>query len=394
MRSYVVTQLFSPRAAAVVVAMALCWGWPVYDNVAQVDGAADDAILTVGRCIGSEATIGPLEETLIKEDIIENDLLQTEVTNVMCKDMLEPAPDGTPLEKLTAAQNYIQEIKLITGAMEEATNEAAVRGTDWYSSSDESLLLFQAIGQTSEEVAAHAQYPDGTGGPSASASANGTGDLSPRERQAAAAARARGFRQKVDAAMAAGAGLLEAQAAARCGVDVNFLDAGLKRIEDLGLFTVTPHIPEEIRLRATEDAGLLVKPATKKEFRDITRKQEAVAGASESGIGCVILTDRMMATLSPLTDRGTLKVDRGQGDDIRELSDHRDTKWSWEIKGRQAGSPQLWLDLKYEISQEDQEFRLTPGSPVYEKQIKVTMPAPEPPWWQRIFERISEFFGA
>src|SRR5918998_4899013 len=136
MRSYVVTQLFSPKAAAaVVVAIALCLGWPVYDSVAQVDVAADDVILTVGRCIGSEATIGPLEETLIKEDVIEKDLLQTEVTNVMCKDMLEPAPDGTPLEKLTAAQNYIQEIKLIKGAMEEARNGAAVRGTDWYSSS-------------------------------------------------------------------------------------------------------------------------------------------------------------------------------------------------------------------------------------------------------------------
>jgi hypothetical protein len=392
-----VTQLFSPGAAAVVVAMALCWGWPVYDSVAQVDGAADDAILTVGRCIGSEATIGPLEETLIKEDIIEKDLLQTEVTNVMCKDMLEPAPDGTPLEKLTAAQNYIQEIKLIKGAMGEATNEAAVRGTDWYSSSDESLVLFQAIGQTSEEVAAQAQYPDGTGG-------DGTGGVEPRERQAAAAASvgednaapiSERLRQKEAAAKDAGASLAEAQAAARCDVEVDVADAEVKRIEDRGLFKVTPNIPEEIRLRETEEAGLLVEPATKKEFQEIIRKHEAVAGASESGTGCVILTDRMWATLQPLGDLEPLQVVRRQADDIQKLSDHRDTKWSWDIKGRQAGSPKLWLALKYEISQEDQEFRLTPGSPVYEKQIKVTSsPAPEPPWWQRIFERISEFFGA
>ncbi len=391
------TQLFSPGAAAVVVAMALCWGWPVYDSVAQVDGAADDAILTVGRCIGSEATIGPLEETLIKEDIIEKDLLQTEVTNVMCKDMLEPAPDGTPLEKLTAAQNYIQEIKLIKGAMGEATNEAAVRGTDWYSSSDESLVLFQAIGQTSEEVAAQAQYPDGTGG-------DGTGGVEPRERQAAAAANAgednadsipESLRQKEEAGEDAGADPPEARAGARCGVEVDAFDAGMKRIENRGLFKVTPYIPEEIRLRETEEAGLLVEPATKKEFQEIKREQEAIDGASESAVGCVILTDRMRATLEPLDDLGAIEVVRDQGDDIQELSDRRDTKWSWDIKGRQAGSPRLWLDLRYEISREDQEFRLTPGSPVYEKQIKVTSsPAPEPPWWQRIFERISEFFGA
>src|SRR5215210_3886193 len=236
MRSYGVTQLFRPKeAAAVVVAMALCWGWPVYDGVAQVDGAADDAILTVSQCIGSEATIGPLEETLIKEDIIEKDLLQTEVTNVMCKDMLEPAPDGAPLEKLTAAQNYIQEIKLIKGAMEEARNGAAVRGTDWYSSSDESLVLFQAIGQTSKEVAAQAQYHDGTGG-------DGTGGVEPEERQAAAVADAgedtadsisERLRKKEEAAKDAGADLREAPAGARCGVEVNFFDAGMKRIEDL-----------------------------------------------------------------------------------------------------------------------------------------------------------------
>jgi hypothetical protein len=416
MRSYVVTQLFSPKAAAaVVVAMALCWGWPVYDGVAQVDGAADDAILTVERCIGSEATIGPLEETLIKEDIIEKDLLQTEVTNVMCKDMLEPAPDGAPLEKLTAAQNYIQEIKLIEGAMEEATNGAAVRGTDRHSSSDDSLVMFQAIGQTSEEVVAtHAQYHDGTGGDGTGGDGtggDGTGGVEPEERQAAAVANAgednadsipESLRQKVEAGEDAGADPPEARAGARCGVEVEVLDEEVKRIEDRGLFEVTPYIPEEIRLREpqeAEEAGLLVRSTTKKEFRGIKREQKAVAGASESPVGCVILTDRMMATLRPISETEALKVDRGQGDDIQELSDNSDTSWSWDIKGRQAGSPQLYLDLKYEMAQK-KEFRSLPDSPVYDERIKVTSPAPEPPsapeppWWQRIFKRISEFFGA
>ena len=396
MGSYVVKQLFSLKAAAaVVVAMALCWGWPVYDGVAQVDGAADDAILTVERCIGSEATIGPLEDTLIKEDIIEKDLLQTEVTNVMCKDMLEPASDGTPLQKLTAAQNYIQEIKLIKEAMGEATDRAAARGTDRYPPSDDSLVLFRAIGQTSEEVAAHAQYHDGTGG-------DGTGGVEPRERQAAAVAHAgednadpisERLRQKEDAARDAEATPREAQAAARCGVEVDVLDAGMKRIEDQGLFEVTPYLPEEIRLGETKEAGLRVEPTTTKEFREIRQRHEDVAGASESAVGCIILSNRMLATLIPLgdqEDQEALKVVRGQGDDLRKLSDNSDTSWSWEIKGRQAGNPELLLDLKYEMAQEE-EFRLTPGSPVYEKEIKVTSP-----WWQRIFEgifeRISGFF--
>ena len=399
------TQLFSPKAAAaVVVAIALCLGWPVYDSVAQVDGAADDAILTVGRCIGSEATIGPLEETLIKEAIIEKDLLQTEVTNVMCKDMLEPASDDAPLEKLTAAQNYIQEIKLIKGAMEEAADEAAVRGTDWYPPSDDSLVMFRTIGQTSEEVvAAHAQYPDGSIPPVPSPPPVPLPPV-PRAQPAVAAANvgednaaplSERLRQKEAAAKNAGADLPEARAGARCSVEVDAFDAGMKRIEDQGLFKVTPDIPEEIRFRETEEAGLLVEPVTKKEFQEIKREQEAIEGASESAVGCVTLTDRMMAELQPVSDFGALKIVPGQGADIQRLSDSSDTSWRWDIQGRQAGSPKLWLDLKYEISQEDQQFRLTPGSPVYDEQIKVTSsPAPEPPWWQRIFERISEFFRA
>ena len=391
-------QLFSPKAAAaVVVAMELCWGWPVYDGVAQVDGAADDAILTVERCIGSEATIGPLEETLIKEDIIEKDLLQTKVTNVMCKDMLEPASDGTPLQKLTAAQNYIQEIKLIKGAMAEATDRAAARGTDRYPPSDGSLVLFQAIEQTSEEVVAtHAQYGhDGTGGDGTGG--DGTGGVEPEERQAAAVADAgenadstpERLRQKEEAGEDAGAEPPEARAGARCGVEVEDFDAGMKRIGDLGYYEVTPYIPEEIRLGKPGEAGLLVESTTKKEFREIKREHEAIDEVSESPVGCITLTDRMEAELQPITDSEALKIIPGQGDDIQALSENRDTSWSWEIKGRQAGNPQLFLDLKYEISPENKKFRQIPDSPVYERQIKVTSS-----WWRRLLERLSEFFGA
>src|SRR5215212_8221652 len=116
MRSYVVRRLFGPGAAVAVVA-ALCLGC----------GATDDATLTVGQCIGDNATNGPVEEALIKEDIIEENLLQTKVTNVVCKDMLKPISGSTRLQKLAAAQSYIQEIKLIEGAMREATAEEAAR---------------------------------------------------------------------------------------------------------------------------------------------------------------------------------------------------------------------------------------------------------------------------
>jgi hypothetical protein len=128
MRPYIIRYLIRTGVAAFVV--ALCVGLLVYDGAAQVDAAVDKDILTVRQCIHASASVDPLEEALIKEDIIEEDLLHTNVTNVMCKDMLEPIHDGTPVRRLVTAQNYMQEIKLIEEAMRRASGEAAAKGTD------------------------------------------------------------------------------------------------------------------------------------------------------------------------------------------------------------------------------------------------------------------------
>src|SRR5215211_3289631 len=401
MRAYIVRHLFGIGAAGVVV-VALCWGWPVYDGVAQADNAADDAILTVRTCIGANAPSAPLEEALIKEDIIEEDLLQTKVTKGMCKDMLEPITDGTPVRKLLAAQNYIQEINLIEGAMSEAAGEAATRGADWVSSSDKSLIRFRTIAQTSEQVPALAQY-DGTGG-------DGTGGVEPIKQQAAAAASAgvgndasipERLRQKEEAAINAGASVPQASAAARCGTEVEVSDDELKKIK--GMFKITPRIPEDMRLRETVQAGLIVLPRTKKGLQEIRQKHGFINEESKSGIGCVDLVDRMKAQLVSLDLEG-LSI-HGQHDDIRELSSKGNTSWGWDMSTRQPGTLKLVLDLRYAISREGQEFRLIPHSPVYEGVIRVTplqsgssQEATERPWWQRIFggifERISKLFGA
>jgi hypothetical protein len=408
MRAYIVRHLFGIGAAGVVV-VALCWGWPVYDGVAQVDNAADDANLTVRTCIGANATSASLEEALIKEDIIEEDLLQTKVTNGMCKEMLKPITDDTPVRKLLAAQNYIQEINLIEGAMSEAGGEAATRGPDWVSSSDKPLIRFRTIAQTSEQVPALAQY-DGTGG-------DGTGGIEPRKTQAAAAAGAgedtddsiaERLRQKEAALTKEGASASVAAAGGRCSLSVNILDEELDK-KSKGLYDITPQMPKQMGHGKTKEAGLLVSPVTKERFQEIKRKHRLVTEASESDIGCVRLTELMGATLVP-ADFEKLDVDRRQSDDIRKLSSNRSAIWNWDITARQTGELNLVLDLRYAISREGQEFRLIPDSPVYEGAIKVTplqsdstqkvteQKATQRPWWQRIFggifERISRLFGA
>jgi len=356
--------------------------------------AADDATLTVGQCIGDNATIGPVEEALIKEDIIEENLLETKVTNVVCKDMLKPISASTPLQKLAAAQSYIQEIKLIEGAMREAASEEATRAPAGHSSSNESLMQFGALAYTSELAAAQAQYDDAIGG------------IEPRELQAAAAARvgenpdasiANRLRKKEVVANNAGASVSEARASARCSLEVNVLDEELDKELDKskGLYEIDPHMPKKMRHEDTKQAGLLVLPATKERFRAISQKHELVAETSESDIGCVRLTDRMEATLVQ-ADMEELGVHRDQPDDVRKLSSELTTKWGWYITAHQTGKLRLQLDLRYAISKEGQEFRAISKSPIYYGAVKAkplqsesTHKGKEESWWQNIISALT-----
>jgi len=103
--------------------MALCVDWPIYDAVAQ----ANHGTLTVEECLAEgNASIDPIAKDLIAQGIIGENLLSTKVTDGMCEDVLQRAPDDTPVQRLVTAQNYIQENQLI----ENAIREAAAKGTD------------------------------------------------------------------------------------------------------------------------------------------------------------------------------------------------------------------------------------------------------------------------
>src|SRR5918994_775732 len=173
MRPYIVRHLIGTGVAAVVV-VALCWGWLIYDAVAQVDDAADDGILTVGQCIDANVSFRPVEEALVKEAIIEKDLLQTNVTNGMCEDMLERTSDGTPVRMLVAAQNYVQEIALIEGAMRRVASSAAAKGTERHSLAAEPLgvaaTLVALVQSTAEPSPEEASPATATPEPSAESS--------------------------------------------------------------------------------------------------------------------------------------------------------------------------------------------------------------------------------
>jgi hypothetical protein len=155
-------------------------------------------------------------------------------------------------------------------------------------------------------------------------------------------------------------------------------------------------MPEKMRQGETKEAGLVVSPVTKERFGEITQQQRNIAETSKSYVGCVTLTDRMKATLSPW-HREELGIDRHYPNDIRELSSNRATTWNWDLTARQSGKLELHLLLRYSISRKNQEFRLVPQSPIYEGAIKATPPGSdstkkntERAWWQRLFGGLSE----
>jgi hypothetical protein len=416
MRPYIVRHLLGTGAAAVVV-VAFSGGWPVYESVAQVDEGTNHDVLRVEQCIEASASVGRPADTLIEEEIIEEDLLRSKVTNSMCEDMLKGIPDGTPVPKLVATQRYMQEIKLIEKAMGEAVGKtaggAAAKEFDRYFVTDGSFVSTRTVAAATQ-IAAAAQYFDGKGpgasSPSPGAGGEGDGsEVTLRTTQAGAAASvgedddasiAERLREKEAAAMKEGASAPEAAAGARCGVEVDVLDDEVEKIE--GMYEVKPLMPEEMRHGETEQAGLLVSPITKQKFQEVREEYGVIAEASESNTGCVVLADRMKAKLVPFEG---LVIDRHQPDDVRELSPNLDTRWGWDITASQTGEQDLYLDLRYAISREGSEFRPL-EEPVYEGAIKVSplqsdstqnateQEAEEQPWWRRIFGGILErIFG-
>ena len=322
--------------------MALCVGWLVHDVAAQTNDVTDDGTLTVAECLSEvSASVGPVGQVFIKEGIIEENLLSTMVTNGMCEDMLERAPDGTSVQTLVAAQNYIQEIKLIEHSIRGAAGEAAAKGSDRHLFGDESLVLARVIAQA-DESPAQQQYPDDET-PSGDGS-DETG-VKPIRRQAvnvsAAAAAAvavndvsiRNMLDQIEAAAING-GLSRSEAAnsARCGLEEALLNAISKELSQRQYIKVSPDpTPKEMEYGDTVTIKLLVSGDVRGLYDKLERQYEKVAEASEAEDGCVHFIKSMKADL---VDR-RFAIDPHQGQEMRRLT--HDTTWSWDVTANTEG---------------------------------------------------------
>jgi hypothetical protein len=321
--------------------MALCMGWLVYDAAAQTNDAPNDGTLTVRECLRKANTSVVTDgQALTKEGIIEENLLPTMVTNDMCEDILKRAPDGTSVQTLVAAHNYLQEINLIENSIRGAAAEAAAKGSDRHLLGDVSLVSDRVMAQADKSPMQ--QYPDDET-PSDSGS-DETGVKPIRREAASVSATAAsvvaksntsiaGMLDQIEAAaLQDGLSRPEAALSARCGIETALLNAILKELSQRKYIKLSPDpTPKEMEYGKTVTIKLLVSGDVSGLYEKLEGEYEKVAEASEAEEGCVDFNARMSARIHD----ESFSIDPNQGQEMRSIT--HDTIWSWEVTANAEG---------------------------------------------------------
>jgi hypothetical protein len=342
--------------------MALCMGWLVYDAAAQTNDAPNDGTLTVRECLSKPNTsVVTYGQALTKEGIIEENLLPTMVTNDMCEDILKRAPDGSSVETLVAAQNYIQEINLIENSIRGAAAEAAAKGSDRHLFGDMSLVSARVMAQADKSPMQ--QYPDDET-PSESGS-DETG-VKPIRREAAGVsataasvvakgnASIAGMLNQIEAAALEEEGLSRSEAArsARCGIEEALLNAISKVLSQRKYIKFSPDpTPKEMEYGERVTIKLLVSGDVSGLYEKLEGQYEKVAEASEAEEGCVDFTESMKAHLFD----DSFSIDPPQGQEMRSIT--HDTTWSWDVTANAEGKNTVDLLVGHDLQRGELEVK-------------------------------------
>jgi hypothetical protein len=329
----------------VAVLVALCVACPIYDAVAQTSDGTDDGTLTVEECLGkTNASIDPIAEDLMKQGIIAVDLLPTRVTDGMCEEMLKQAADGTPVGRLVAAQNYVQDIKLIEYTIRRATGEAAAKGPDHHFLADKpkGLRRWTLLGLTGVEATPRAATARQT-----AAEVVAQGDASIADM----------LDQIEDALIAKGKPRSEAVASAPCSLETALLNATIKKLVRGESLKVGPDpAPKEMVKGDTIPVTLVVSGAIREVYEELQGQYEEVAEASEAK-GCPVLTPSMKGDIH----EHHFAVNPRQGASRRPITSH-DIKWRWDLTAIKEGENSASIFWGYELKHA--ELGLRPKSTI------------------------------
>jgi hypothetical protein len=370
-RQYIGKYLVGFGVAAAL--MALCMGWLVYDAAAQTNDAPNDGTLTVRECLRKANTSVVTDgQALTKEGIIEENLLPTMVTNDMCEDILKRAPDGTSVQTLVAAHNYLQEINLIENSIRGAAAEAAAKGSDRHLLGDVSLVSARVMAQA-DKTPMQQQYPDDETPSESGSDETGVKRIT-REAAGVSATAASvvaksntsiaGMLNQIEAAaFQEGLSRTEAALSARCGIETALLNAISKELSQRKYIKVSPDpTPKEMEYGNTVTIELLVSGDVSGLYEKLEGEYEKVAEASEAEEGCVDFNTRMKAGIHD----ESFSIDPNQDQEMRSIT--HDTTWSWDVTANAEGKNSVELLVGHVLQRG--ELGVTP---------QWVLPSPVPP---------------
>lgn len=370
MRWYIISKYLI--TAAVAVLMILCLSWTSRDGVAQPNDAISDDVLTVEQCINdnTDASIKPLEKKiLIKAGIIEEQLSNMTVTREECREIIARTPGGSPVERIIAAGNVIQEIDIIRKSMKEAAEgdvngDGVVNAQDIRTGSAASYAashtaqktirtaIEEEVGQIGviEEInavpaaylqdAGQNQY-DGDGG--GGAGGGGAGDgfferLPPQEEVQAKA---------VSAARDKGASSKAAVAGGNCAADVALADGTYLNIVKGNMVFEAP--AKEMVWKARDVTELVMSPSVLDSIEELKQQLEEAERPNEIQYQCARLAEKMQAKF--VSNDSAFTVTPLVANEVQDIALSEGTRWKWEIVASNEGTHRLTLYIEMQSQQ-------------------------------------------
>ncbi len=384
MRQYnIISKYLIISVVAVLIVLGL--SWTSRDSVAQPNDAIGDDVLTVEQCVNdnTNASIKPAEKKiLIKEGIIEEQLSNRKVTKEECRKIMTLTPNGSPVERIIAAGNVIQEIDAVQNSMKEAVEgdvngdgvvdvqDTRVASAASYAAShtaqktirtaiDEEAAQTGVIEEINAVPAAYLQDTtqdqyggdgsDGNGGGGGGGGGDDFFERLPSQEEVQATA--------VSAAQDKGASPKAAVSGGNCAARVQLAAGTYLDIAKGDIAFETP--AKEMVVNERDIIELLMRPSALDSIEALKQRLKEAEQPSEIHSQCIRLAEKMQAKL--ISGESAFSITQF-GSDVQDIVLSEDTGWKWEIVASNPGTHRLMLYIEMRSAQ-GEKIHAMPAAP-------------------------------
>jgi hypothetical protein len=382
MRRYIISKYFITTVIVAVVTTLLCLSWTSRDGATQPNDPVSDDVLTVEQCINdnTDASIKPIEKKiLVKAGIIEEQLSNMTVTKEVCRGIVARTPDGSPVERIIAADNVTQEIGVIQKSMKEAVEgdvngDGAVNAKDTRTASAASYAaahtaqktvrtaIDEEVGQigVSEEInavsaaylqgAAQNQYgDDGGGGGDGGDDGDGLVEKLPPYEEVRAKAE--------NGAQDEGASPKAAVAAGDCAADVALADGTYLGILKGNIVFEAP--AKKMQWQERDVTELAMSPLALESIEELKQQLEDAEQPSEIRGQCIPLAEKMRAKF--INNDFGLDITPLTSSEVQDIALVEGTRWKWVIVASNEGTHRLTLAVEMRSAQGEKSRAVVPS---------------------------------